>query len=449
MFDTNAENSIHDFVKGNGDAFKADYKTFFDKFLHYHKGYVPASFPPPIFNMEFINELKDATEFLLEVVFSIPERIFKNDYRALFNYLGYSKDDEEYLLPLCKEEFIKQARLMARPDFLLTEDGLRVIEMNVCNAIGGIGFTDRHAELFYRTGLGKHLSVNNIEVNFHPVAKKHADCLLNNSPNIKNNPYPLVAIVLLDEKELDESHFNSFITYEGLQFLRYNGFRAIATPLKDLDINESGVFYNNKKIDVITTSFTYEDIRDAGQLPFCDKLIESHVKGHVSFFGIPAYSVFDHKANLAILSSDEFSSYFTDDELQKINKYVPKTYKLNNSNVNEAINNKGLYILKNCISSSGNNITIGNNVSADKWKQTLEEILSKDESYIFQKLLTNRVTRDSFVPDGMVSQEFCVGGFYFDGFAGGFIREVPQVKDKTLVINCVSGAKFSAAFHTI
>lgn len=55
-------------------------------------------YPPPIFAQTAIDEIASATCGLLEVVASIPERIFGGDYQRWMEFLGISGPEAELVI---------------------------------------------------------------------------------------------------------------------------------------------------------------------------------------------------------------------------------------------------------------------------------------------------------------------------------------------------------------
>lgn len=449
MLDNRVEKFYREFCEESNEKFKEDIRSFQNRFLQCHGGYRAVAYPPVVFTSAFIDELKEATEFLLSMIFSIPERIFENDYKKMIEYQGYAKEDAEYLLSTCQEHLIIQAKQLARPDFLLAPDGVKAIEMNIVSALGGIGLVDRYNEIFYRTELLHDLEVNkDVLLSSHPVAKQWADFLFRHTRSQSHNPIVMMAV--LDDDELNQDNFNSFITYEVAHYLRMNGFRTVMGNIQDIDFKENGAFFRHRKIDIVLPSFIYIEARDAGALAICDKLIKYHREGHLTFYGSATSTIFDNKINLAILSSPTFYHCFTPEERLKIDKLIPKTRRLSDSHKEELMRNKDKLVLKSCISFGGNNIVIGNNSSQEEWGKAIERALESDEPYIVQELVESRKKR--FAYDMLENEEclydLCIGAFYFDEFAGIFMREKKSIDEKTEVINCCQGGKISIGFYT-
>ncbi len=442
-----AEEFYSSYSNSNKEQFTEEYQGFFKKFTDCHPGYADVSYPPPVFTAEFIKYLKDSAEFLLETIFSIPERIFNNDYSRLLDFQGYTSDEKAYILRSCVPELLSQAKLLARPDFLLAPDGLKVIEMNVATAIGGIGIADRHAEIFFRTNIARAMSDKGIDLTFHPISRKWADFLYKHSRSVSEDDSPFIFMALIDNQEMDYKNFNSFIGYEVLHFLRANGFRTATAAINELRFENDGVYYKNSRIDIVLTSFIYIEARDAGILDICDKLTEAQHQGLLTFYGITAPTIFDNKANLAILSSDEFAGYFTREEHKKIDELIPKTVKLTCSNMEQVISDRERLVLKECISFGGQNVVLGTNCSNKEWEETVRNVIRKGETYIAQELVEPRIRRAVFEPDGVGYYDMCISACYFEKFAGVFFREQLCSGDKTSLINCAQGAKLSMGFY--
>lgn len=449
MFNEKIEKFYDVFTNKNNQEFVQDLTEFQQKFLECHPRYIDAVYPPAIFTAEFIEYLKESTEFLLKMVFSIPERIFHNDYRRMINYQGYSEDDAHFLLSLCKPELLAQAKLLARPDFLLTTQGLKVVEMNIASAIGGIAVTDRYIDNFYKTRLFDALMKEGFKISYHPVARNWADFLYSYSKNINNQSSSVVLMALISKDELNKNHYNSFVTAEVLHFLRMNGFRTLVAPLEEIQFNDNDVYYNGTKIDIVLTSFIFIESRDSGLLHICNKLIESHLKGSISYFGGEITTIFDNKINLSILSSGEFSQKFSNEERRKIEDLVPYTYKLTEANIKEAFLNQKKLVLKKCISFGGSDVVIGLNKTKEEWEAILINALSQKDSYILQELIEPRIKRKSHGINGLDFYDMCVGSFYFGKFSGTFIREKYYLDGQPNIINCSNGAKFSSGLYTI
>ena len=416
-----------------------EYKEFKNKFRRIHPDYAEVIFPPIVLSTGFVENMVADTRFLLKMVASIPNRVFNGNYRRLLKYQGHSDDEIDLLLPYCNGPFLSVAIQLARPDYIPTWRGIRLVEMNIAAPIGGIGVLDRYMDNVRETTLAEELRASGISLEFPPLSRIWLDTLLIGDPTREGHA-PYIVEVAKDEETAQE-----FGEAEAIWALRRQGVQAAEVPFHNLIFRQDGLYVDRRKVDVLISGFIYSEAKAKGILKDCSQILEKQQNGQLTYYGSPVHTIFDNKINLAILTADEFTWAFTRNERENISRLIPKTSVLNSKTLEQILENQQKLVLKPATEFGGTGIVIGRAVSREEWKTHVLNALNSACPYIIQELVGERILRKAIGPRGPEDREMVLGCCMFGGrFAGTLIREKCCGEGGDPVINCATGASFGA-----
>lgn len=403
-----------------------------------------ATFPPVILPDEQLSEYSLRVIELLELIFSIPNRIFHHDFELMMVEQGLTTDLIQRVLPFCQDELITKAKLLARPDAILTQDGFKVIEMNVSPSLGGLGIHDRYIEIFSQTALAAVLESLGIIVQAPDMTSHWQSFLENNFADLTANQCMLELHVNPTADPTANPRRPDFI-----QLNNHAGLKVITGLLKDVEILEEGVFYDGFKIDIIYTDFAlveylkfYHD--DASFACLC----EAEKSGKVHLLSSPhACLLFENKANLAILKNNKYRHLFSEYEQQLIDTYIPETYILDKRTRLYAVEYQEQVILKPTLGMTGNNVLFGSNLSEQEWVRLLDTLIDDNETYIVQKIVQPKPLETLASYGGGERYESVMGCIIADQTFIGCLFRNKSYDGGAQVINHEQGASWCTGFE--
>lgn len=401
-------------------------------------------FPPPLFDVKYLESAGDVGLRLLDLLLSLPDRIFGGDVAKMLAFQGVQPEEAAFLEAFYTPRFLSTIAKFSRPDLLICNDGVKAVEMNILPAIGGPGLCDRIANEFratpyfrYLESQGLRLHAENVMAFWHRALRS----VIRRKPNNK----PLVFFeALVTPSELA----NPYPFHEDfLEPIRQFGFQVETGLIQNLQVRPEGVFHGDIQVDVIYTMFAYHEINEIG-LPkriFLD-LAKADEALLVDFIAPPLGVVFDNKANFELLTAPEYAHLYSLQEREFICRYVPRTWRMTTALRDEAINNQGNYVLKPTAEFGGKSVYIGASSSSEEWHNCIDLACTTGQQFILQECIEDLwVYRTN---DGDTEQQWsiCIGPLLLGQcYSGTLIRQAINT-DGTPVINLGRGAELGIGF---
>lgn len=184
--------------------------------------------------------------------------------------------------------------------------------------------------------------------------------------------------VFAANKEYQEDWYNAKYLYENFKTC-YTGANTALVPLRELEVFDDGVFYDNKKIDVLyrlhPVEMLMEDVSDDGY-PVGRKLIELHNEGKVVLVNSPEAIIMQDKRLFAMMTNfDNSFGFYTEEEAQAIDRIMP--YTTTSTNLTYI---HGTVVVKPIYGREGSGITIVD--SSD-----IAKINNSHDEYIYQEFI--------------------------------------------------------------
>ncbi len=318
----------------------------------------------------FIEKKLDAkissdVEFVVDFLMNNKERFFYED-----NYI--SKND--YLQNTKKNEII------GRIDFLLEHEQVKILEMNVTSALGGIltneilgneGYLE-----YFIPKLKNEYKIKKSELlkNIFKIACKD---------DIKKN------IAIVDTKKDLEIGLIYFEQLEKL--MQKRGYNVRICGLEELICKDKKIYYKDFKIDTIYRCFSWSDFKKS---EIYENSLEAVNLGNLNIALSVAYRYFSYKSALAIMSQYADENANSNLEAKRLQSIIPWTRILEENDVlykgcqmqlTDVLNKyKNEMVLKPIDGRCGKNIFIGSETKRGKWDSVVAENISK-RKYIVQK----------------------------------------------------------------
>jgi hypothetical protein len=416
------------------ELFQAQFKTL-------HPRYERVVFPPPLFDNGFLRHTATLAVELLDVLISIPNRIFKGDLGRWLQFQGVATSEAKFLLQLCTPRFLAMATEFARPDCLLTNKGVKIVEFNVAPPIGGIAICDRVREEFRLTAYHKLIQSHGIECSAPSTGARWAETIRRLARFSATQDSPLFFEALADPSELAETipqHADFVRIIEGA------GFEHAVGLIGDLDVRSDAVWFKDKRVHVVFTAFTYSELR---RFRVPEKLVlqlaNADDRQQVDFICPPTHVLFDNKINLELLTSPTYRHYFSTSELDLIDAHLLPTRRLSTETFDDAMRDRLGYVLKPTREFGGAGVSVGSNENSESWEAKLKQALAGPDLFILQRVAPTLWRHDS--TRGVDPQLFCLGPMVFGHqYAGALVRGVAERTDIP-IINSAMGAAIGAA----
>ncbi|ADM99994.1 hypothetical protein [Dickeya dadantii] len=387
-------------------------------------------YPPTILNQSLRDEIERISLRLMNIVSSIPEKYFGGDIDAWIKYLGYDDYEAHFLRKMVCEKFLRRALLFTRPDFILTENGPRLCEVNVAATIGGMNGNENYINAFQETVFFKHMLRSDIKFYFDFPERHWEKALHSTRVNSTDLSMPVMFEALASA--LDSSPMRKTFVDMAIKA----GFKVISGIVQELDIREDGVYVSEIRINVLYTRFTWDELKKYAPFELILALSEADNNGLIDFISPPVYTLFDNKKNLVLLSA---ALQKTDDELSTI---IPETFNLDAENHLRVTENKNDWVIKPACDYGGKGVFIGSEFSEQNWLLKIQTILKEKVSYIAQRKITEI---SEFTDPFGESCAISAGGLVFNGvFSGVYLRRL-NVNSQKLVINGAQGAECAPA----
>ncbi|MEH1097931.1 hypothetical protein [Micromonospora sp. CPCC 205561] len=395
----------------------------------------PHLFPPPLFDGAFVAELTADAQSLLRLLYSLPDRIFDGNVAAWMEFQGLPGDERDLLSSLLSERNLLVARQFARPDFLLTAEGPRLVEVNVSAPLGGLNTHDPYVRQFRRSGYHDHLLRAGFPVSAPDMTSVWGAALRQFARVRPETGRPVLYEAIANPEDINSGR----TAFE--QLVGENGYDYANGLVQSLDVTDAGVFLDGRRIHAIFTMYTWKEAREFVPPALTRALADADAAGLVDFVAPPTYALFDHKSNLELLSSPEFAGFFSEPERRLIRRYVPETFRLTAANAERVVGEKDRLVLKPASEYGGRGILFGDQMSPGEWAGAVRAAVASGEGHVCQERLAELWRYPG--PDGR-EYHVVLGPLVFAGEYGGTLVRWTDVESRNLLINVRNGAEAGA-----
>ncbi|CAM2064434.1 hypothetical protein SCOR_03635 [Sulfidibacter corallicola] len=397
-------------------------------------------FWPTLVGSRFRDRLAHVSTGLKKLFCAVPERVFQMDATRISDYFRENPDFvRDMVLPGMKQV----DGVVARGDFLDTEDGLKCIEINLGGNLGG--FDGRiMANAFLRDPL------------FLQFCREYGHRLEFRDPVMLAARHILEdtrARIPLHDRELNICAYSA--DYSPALGMLYD--QMLNEPyqrlLKALPGNWKGSFrtaeYRNLRHQ--DGALHLGSMRIHAAWEFTDTMVtpsvvfENFLRGRNTLYNGPAGMLLSNKFNIAALSENEHGTMFDEAERTLIQNHIPWTRKVKkgaSSYRGEPIDlpafigaRRESFVLKPVAEHSAKGVTVGRFSTTDTWATTLRKALDEG-NWIVQETVTPRQLyyyhEGTCIPHAVNWGPFIFGGT----FGGMFMRVQPAMFDKPISRGC-------------
>lgn len=389
-------------------------------------------YPPPVLDRAALDELADVGTRLAALVTGMPGRVFGDDLDAWLAFLGVPDADAALMRHACEHpRWRRSATAFMRPDLVLTDDGPRLVELNVSTPIGGMSTVDPYATAVHDSVFAAFLADRGLRLD-----RTHAEAswlaTFADLVDRRGEERPHVFEAVADPASADSGR-RFFV-----DMVRSGGYDISCGLVTDLDVCPGGVFFQGRKVSVVVTLYTWYETKRFVPPALTTALMDLAAEGIVDLVGSPVTALFDDKANLELLATHP--DLLDPAEQALVAKHIPETFRLTPSTVARAVAEREDLVCKPSSAYGGKGLVFGAATGDREWAALLRDRLTHPEGYVCQ-----RKVRPAMIDlPGAPGQEIIAGPLIFGGtHAGTYLRQAPP-RDNT-AINVTEGATSAAA----
>ncbi|RDI23109.1 hypothetical protein [Lentzea flaviverrucosa] len=396
--------------------------------------------PRPVFlDTDRVRTLEADLVALLTLLRSLPERVAGGDLRQFARLVGLDEVQTEVALRASRG---LPARF-ARPDMFLTEDGFRVIEVNMTSSVGLFESGEIGAVMLEDPVVGRFAHDHGLVL--EDPLDHYTDMLLAHLRERDALETKVVAVCGMSLSEADRVVAEFYCV-----LLADRGFDAFVCDAADLSYCDGQLRYGTKVVDVVWRFVNIEEVGEAGNLAALEPLLRAHDDGAVAMFTPFDGDIYGSKGALALVSSLADRAELTEDETALVARLVPWTRMLRSrpeegldlaAVLGHAERHQADLVVKPACRHGGQGVVIGSTVSPADWRQALDAAVASGEAHVLQQRVRPALEAG---PDGGLTVLW--SPFVLDDKLAGFaVRGLVGAAEG--MVSMPSGARVGCCLH--
>lgn len=385
---------------------------------------------------------------LFDLLVELPRRVFEGDVAAYCEAMGMD-------LPRARQVQRFAGRtptLYGRADVYRAGHSFKLLEFNVCSAVGGIHRSAIARALMevpaFRAFADEH------HLGYTDTSRQVAAALRKAAAPVTGGAEPVVALVVPDGAM--DSH-RPHVSPVG-ESLRRCGLDTVLGEIGAVTERAGRLFLEGRHVDVVMR-FLSDGELSAASVPgsAAETILRAHEEGRAMLWTGLENQLVNNKGALALLADDVVRSALTDREAALVDHVLPWTRRLRPGTtsvgggtadlLDHCRSHRESLIIKPAFGHGGSGLVAGWRTEESTWAAALEEGVAHGWT-VQERVFPGRepvVDPDS----GRHGQWACVWGTFFtpDGFAGLSVRAVPADSPDPVIRVGAEGARLTAAFH--
>ncbi|MBC8756494.1 hypothetical protein H2O64_17605 [Kordia sp. YSTF-M3] len=406
----------------------------------------PVSSWPVIIDSEISNKLEKMCVRLSALLRKIPACYFKNDVKKIADFYFNGNEMLAQFVLMCHE---KEVEIGSRLDLTYTENGFKVLEVNIGTSIGGWQIQSFDALI---RSMHSALSSEETSANFTAIntQQKYAEFLIekikNYVPGIANEINIIIVGLPKVEKDTkmvsDGLYFFNELIQKELHKRNLTGKVYDADPAT-LQFTPQGLFLNNIQIH----SVLYFSFKDTDEIP--PILTRAFITDKIYFPDHIGTAMLGDKRNLGILRTLAEKKTFSEEDNALLLDCIPWAAELKNQEVtfrSQTTNllellktQKDQFVIKPAAGFQGKSVFVGKFLSQDAWEKAIEESLPH-AAFIAQEFCESLNFHAPNNENEWTPHKLIWGAFGFGNNYGGVWVRMSSSKTDGGVINSATGA---------
>lgn len=388
---------------------------------------------------ELISSMEEMNANILRMTYKAVRAIFANDPMRMATALSMDPVRCSFFF-----NGIDFADICFRTDAILTEDGLKLVEVNVGTAIGGWQIQWMEEAFRGFDGYKDFFSSNAVNCRNTPVT--FFNFLIESAAKVARTGS--LRILVKVKNSFDPAVYGAFLQQYISTAIQESGQDCdigFFASFDELQMLPEGTFHQGRRVHLVT----FGDLSGEPDPPL--ELLRSVFAGKVACPDFPTYVLLSDKRNMALLHYAAQMKLLSEREAALVERYVPKTFILGGPLCSQAVREEVLaqkdrFVVKQCNGMQGIDVHVGRFMSDREWREVISN-LPQPELWIAQAYCESKkfyghsgASRDVF--------NFVWGIFQFgDRFGGSWIRMMREKGKYDGVINSARGAEERIVFE--
>lgn len=385
---------------------------------------------------------------LLDLLFTLPERLFGGDLAVMADAVGLAPAQTRAIVRTATEHPVR----LARADLFDDGQAFKLLEFNVSSALGGWDAPILARWLLRDPDLASF--VEDEGLTFTDTLAAVADVIHGECAGLDCPSRPVVALV---------DWPSSYVTYAPvLDFMARSlapfGFDVVSCHAGQLAARDGHLFCQGRHIDVVYRFILLGDLLDGPEaLTIVEPIIAAAERGTALLFTGFAAGVFASKGCLTLLYDDDHRSVFSAAERDLIDRILPWTRTLRAGEtsvggervelVDYVLANRRDFVLKPALLYGGIGVVPGWQTDQREWADAVRAGLHS--RFVVQRRVRPVVERfPAEDPAARFGDQVLNWGVFVTGpaYGGSFVRARPGPDPG--VINMATGAEAGCVFHS-
>lgn len=330
---------------------------------------IPISLEPFVIEKDEYNKLNCNLKFFVSACIKLVDKYFEN--KKLQEIISLNKDEHKLIEKFNSDQWIGVIRVD-----MFYDQSPKIVEIN-SDYPDGFFMHDITAKaiLTNLTNL-KYLSLNH--------AKLFQKLLI--STNVLKDKNIFIGYDK-GRKFIDEF----FLTKNKLQ--KFGWKNILIGHFEDLKYKNRGVYFSDKKIDIIRRGSELFRLRKIPDL--IDGFYQT--KSRLKIINNFKMRLLGYKSLMAALYDSRFQKYLSKKEINAVKILLPFTVKLDYYPLNNALKEKNQWVLKPIDLAEGENVCVGSSVNIEEWGGKLKSAMQNPKSWILQKKVSVPQTEFNWV----------------------------------------------------
>lgn len=409
----------------------------------WHGGYLAR----PLFVTEReIRDFADDLRHLVEILFSLPDRMFDGDSEAFRSALGIN--DAHWAA--IRQFGDLRPPYFGRADMYHDGTSFKLLETNLGSESGGWALASEMSQAAMEVDAFADFARRNCLGYVHPI-RAVVQALRRFGAAVAPGREPVVA--MLEWRDGMRDYGELWLNFQSA--LRSAGFDILLAEVSDVHERDGALYLADTKIDVVYRAFVPDQIaEEPGGWELVAPLLRALRAGRTLLWTPLASNMFANKAGMALLSDPARRRSLSEDECGLIDRVLPWTRLINadvlktdTDLVDECLARREQLILKVNARGGGVGAVVGWETDDLTWRQALEN--SATEGCVVQQRV---IPRPELVVDpisGETEEWHAAYGMFYtpDGFAGGYAKVVPAGSGSIISIAAHAKAVSAAVFQ--
>ncbi|MCP5102084.1 MAG: circularly permuted type 2 ATP-grasp protein [bacterium] len=402
---------------------------------------------PTFINRQMKNEIKDAAAKVVNLIKSIPRRLFDNDPEKISSYFEITLEEAELALFKVTEKHLNN--VLGRGDFIMTPLGeLKCIEYNIASNIGGWQLPIWQGMYMKNPIIAKFIGEYRIKINDEnliSILLKHLIDTIDHSNVYRDEPVNTAIVVPNIKPGVEPSQQEKYIDllYKKILKKKYGlpapggvEGKIFFCDYSHLRVSGDSLYYNSMRLNCVLEFY-------GGYVPF--SVLGIWAKGGVNIFNGPVTMITANKLNLALLSQHEDSELFTPGERESIKKYIPWTRKMCDGETMDSYKGEEIrlkdfiiaerekLILKPSNGYGAEGMCPGKHMSAEEWGEAVRKAF-KEKAWVVQECIESASFLYQSGETGSAPHNVVLGIFMAGpNYAGAWMRILRSSADKGII----------------